>query len=82
MSENSICSRSDKTADRSSGKSIGWSGSGCMNDGSPELWHPCRRLQDFALYLAAMVCAITGGATAFSHVNDSGFLAGKLLAGN
>ena len=25
------------------------------------------------LYLAAMVCAITGGATAFSHVNDSGF---------
>lgn len=25
------------------------------------------------LYLAAMVCAINGGATAFSHVNDSGF---------
>ena len=25
------------------------------------------------LYLAVMVCAITGGATAFSHVNDSGF---------
>lgn len=25
------------------------------------------------VYLAAMVCAITGGATAFSHVNDSGF---------
>ncbi len=25
------------------------------------------------LGLAAMVCAITGGATAFSHVNDSGF---------
>lgn len=25
------------------------------------------------LYLAAMVCAISGGATAFSHVNDSGF---------
>lgn len=25
------------------------------------------------IYLAAMVCAITGGATAFSHVNDSGF---------
>lgn len=25
------------------------------------------------LYRAAMVCAITGGATAFSHVNDSGF---------
>ena len=25
------------------------------------------------LYLVAMVCAITGGATAFSHVNDSGF---------
>ena len=25
------------------------------------------------LYLAAMVCAITGGSTAFSHVNDSGF---------
>ena len=25
------------------------------------------------LYLAAMVCAITGGATAFSHVSDSGF---------
>ena len=32
------------------------------------------------LYLAAMVCAITGGATAFSHVNDSGFwLVGSLL---
>lgn len=25
------------------------------------------------LYLAAMVCAINGGATAFSHFNDSGF---------
>lgn len=25
------------------------------------------------VYLAAMVCAINGGATAFSHVNDSGF---------
>ena len=25
------------------------------------------------VYLAAMACAITGGATAFSHVNDSGF---------
>ena len=25
------------------------------------------------LYLAAMVCAINGGATVFSHVNDSGF---------
>lgn len=25
------------------------------------------------LYLAAMVCAINGGATAFSHINDSGF---------
>lgn len=25
------------------------------------------------IYLAAMVCAINGGATAFSHVNDSGF---------
>lgn len=25
------------------------------------------------LYLAAMVCAINGGSTAFSHVNDSGF---------
>ena len=25
------------------------------------------------LYLAAMVLAINGGATAFSHVNDSGF---------
>ncbi len=32
------------------------------------------------LYLAAMVCAINGGATAFSHVNDSGFwLVGSLL---
>lgn len=30
--------------------------------------------------LAAMVCAINGGATAFSHVNDSGFwLVGSLL---
>ena len=26
-----------------------------------------------AFLIAAMVCAITGGATAFSHVNDSGF---------
>jgi len=25
------------------------------------------------LLIAAMVCAINGGATAFSHVNDSGF---------
>ena len=25
------------------------------------------------VYLAAMVCAINGGATAFIHVNDSGF---------
>ena len=25
------------------------------------------------VYLAAMVCALNGGATAFSHVNDSGF---------
>ena len=25
------------------------------------------------VYLAAMVCAINGGATVFSHVNDSGF---------
>ena len=25
------------------------------------------------VYLAAMVCAVNGGATAFSHVNDSGF---------
>ena len=32
------------------------------------------------VYLAAMVCAINGGATAFSHVNDSGFwLVGSLL---
>lgn len=32
------------------------------------------------LQLAAMVCAINGGATAFSHVNDSGFwLVGSLL---
>ena len=32
------------------------------------------------VYLAAMVCAINGGATAFSHVNDSGFwLVGALL---
>ena len=32
------------------------------------------------MYLAAMVCAINGGATAFSHVNDSGFwLVGSLL---
>ena len=32
------------------------------------------------VYLAAMVCAINGGATAFSHVNDSGFwLASSLL---
>ena len=32
------------------------------------------------LELAAMVCAINGGATAFSHVNDSGFwLVGSLL---
>ncbi|MDD4850287.1 MAG: gluconate:H+ symporter [Gemmiger sp.] len=32
------------------------------------------------LELAALVCAITGGATAFSHVNDSGFwLVGSLL---
>lgn len=32
------------------------------------------------IQLAAMACAITGGATAFSHVNDSGFwLVGSLL---
>ena len=32
------------------------------------------------LLIAAMVCAINGGATAFSHVNDSGFwLVGSLL---
>ena len=30
--------------------------------------------------IPAMVCAINGGATAFSHVNDSGFwLVGSLL---
>ena len=32
------------------------------------------------LSIVAMVCAINGGATAFSHVNDSGFwLVGSLL---
>lgn len=31
------------------------------------------------LYLAAMVCAINGGATVFSHVNDSGFWLVKSL---
>ena len=31
------------------------------------------------VYLAAMVCAINGGATAFSHVNDSGFWLSKSL---
>ncbi|MDB2151657.1 GntP family permease [Clostridium butyricum] len=35
------------------------------------------------LYRAAMVCAINGGATAFSHVNDSGFwLVSSLLEMN
>ncbi len=34
MSETVFASRSDKTADRSSGKSIGWSGSGCDDDGN------------------------------------------------
>ena len=34
------------------------------------------------LYLAAMVCAITGGATAFSHVNDSGFWPHERLKSN
>ena len=33
------------------------------------------------VYLAAMVCAINGGATAFSHVNDSGFWLVKSLVG-
>ena len=34
------------------------------------------------VYLAAMVCAINGGATAFSHVNDCRILAGRFFAGN
>ena len=33
------------------------------------------------VYLAAMVCAINGGATAFSHVNDSGFWLVRSLIG-
>ena len=33
------------------------------------------------VYLAAMVCAINGGATAFSHVNDSGFWLVRSLVG-
>ena len=60
-------------SDRSSGKSIGWSGSGCDDDGSRNYGIHAGGCRTFAIIPCSDGLCDYRGATAFSHVNDSGF---------